>query len=67
MGAQLKTRRVSVAYADKLAVSMLKDQRMTAVLTTLTSIYSSLGMQNKAEEIVNALPLQRILIAMERW
>ena len=33
---------------------MLKILIMMPYLTTLTSIYSSLGMQNKAEEIVNA-------------
>lgn len=54
MGAQLKTRQDSVAYADKLAGIYAQDPDNDAVLTTLTSIYSSLGMQNKAEEIVNA-------------
>ena len=54
MGAQLTNRQDSVAYADKLAAIYAQDPENDAVLTTLTSIYSSLGMQNKAEEIVNA-------------
>ena len=54
MGAQLNSRQDSVAYADKLAGIYAQDPDNDAVLTTLTSIYSSLGMQNKAEEIVNA-------------
>lgn len=54
MGAQLTNRQDSVAYADKLAAIYAQDPENDAVLTTLTSIYSSLGMQDKAEEIVNA-------------
>ena len=54
MGAQLTNRQDTVAYADKLAAIYAQDPENDAVLTTLTSIYSSLGMQNKAEEIVNA-------------
>ena len=54
MGAQLTNRQDSIAYADKLAAIYAQDPENDAVLTTLTSIYSSLGMQNKAEEIVNA-------------
>lgn len=54
MGAQLTNRQDSVSYADKLAGIYAQDPENDAVLTTLTSIYSSLGMQHKAEEIVNA-------------
>ena len=53
MGAQLNNRQDSVDYANKLAGIYAQDSENEAVLTTLTSIYSSLGMQNKAEEIVN--------------
>ncbi len=49
MGAQLNSRQDSVAYADKLAGIYAQDPDNDAVLTTLTSIYSSLGMQNKAK------------------
>ena len=54
MGAQLTNRQDSVSYAEKLAGIYAQDPENDAVLTTLTSIYSSLGMQSKAEEIVNA-------------
>ncbi len=53
LGAQLKTRQDSVSYAEKLAGIYAQDPENDAVLTTLTSTYSSLGMQNKAEEIVD--------------
>ena len=59
LGAQLKTRQDSVAYADKLAGIYAQDPENDAVLTTLTSIYSSLGMQSKAEEIVNVCPCKK--------
>ena len=67
MGAQLNSRQDSVAYADKLAGIYAQDPDNDAVLTTLTSIYSSLGMQNKAEENCKCCPCKEILIAMERW
>ena len=54
LGAQLKTRQDSVSYAEKLAGIYAQDPDNDAVLTTLTATYSALGMQNKAEEIVNA-------------
>ena len=54
LGSQLKTRQDSLNYADKLAGIYAQDPENDAVLTTLTSTYSALGMQNKAEEIVNS-------------
>ncbi|MDR0186810.1 UNVERIFIED_CONTAM: hypothetical protein NY100_01580 [Prevotella sp. 15_C9] len=53
LGAQLKTRQDSLAYAAKLETIYAEDPSNDAILTTLTSTYSSLGMQDKADKIVN--------------
>ena len=52
LGAQLKSRQDSINYAEKLAGIYAKDPENDAILTTLTSTYSALGMQDKAEAIV---------------
>ncbi len=54
LGAQLKTRQDSIAYAEKLEAIYSQDSSNDAVLTTLTSTYSGLGMQDKAEKLINA-------------
>lgn len=53
LGSQLTSRQDSIAYADKLAAIYAQDPSNDAVLTTLTSTYSALGMQDKADKIVN--------------
>lgn len=53
LGAQLKSRQDSINYAEKLAGIYAKDPENDAILTTLTSTYSALGMQDKAEAIVH--------------
>ncbi len=53
LGAQLKTRQDSLDYARKLEDIYTKDPSNDAVFTTLTSAYSALGMQDKAEKMVN--------------
>lgn len=54
LGAQLKTRQDSIAYAEKLEAIYSQDSSNDAILTTLTSTYSGLGMQDKAEKLINA-------------
>ena len=54
LGAQLKTRQDSIAYAEKLEAIYSQDSSNDAILTTLTSTYSGLGMQDKAEKRINA-------------
>ncbi len=54
LGAQLKTRQDSIAYAEKLEAIYSQDPSNDAILTTLTSTYSGLGMQDKAEKLINA-------------
>lgn len=53
LGAQLKNRQDSLAYVEKLEGVMVKDPNNEAVLSTLSSCYSSLGMQDKAEKLIN--------------
>ena len=53
LGAQLKTRQYSIAYAEKLEAIYSQDSSNDAILTTLTSTYSGLGMQDKAEKLIN--------------
>ena len=54
LGAQLKTRQDSIAYVEKLETIYSQDSSNDAILTTLTSTYSGLGMQDKAEKLINA-------------
>lgn len=54
LGAQLKTREDSVAYAQKLETIYQEDPENEPVLTSLTSTYNALGMQSKAESILDA-------------
>ncbi len=53
LGAQLKTRQDSLGYAQKLEGIYAEDSSNDAILTTLTSTYSALGMQDKAEKLIN--------------
>lgn len=52
-GSQLKTREDSVAYAKKLEDSYAQNPENDAILTTLISTYNAIGMQDKAETLIN--------------
>ncbi|MBF1497849.1 tetratricopeptide repeat protein [Prevotella pallens] len=54
LGSQLKTREDSIAYANKLAEIYTQDPSNEAILSTLASTYNSLGMGDKAMQIIDA-------------
>lgn len=53
MGSQLKTRQDSLAYVNKLASIYEQDPTNDALLSTLASTYNSLGMGDKAMQIID--------------
>lgn len=53
LGSQLQTREDSLSYASKLEALLAKDPENGSILTSLATTYSGLGMQEKAENLVN--------------
>lgn len=53
LGSQLKTHTDSIAYSEKLSDMYAKDNTNESVFSSLISIYSSLGMKNKAEKLID--------------
>lgn len=52
LGSQLQTREDTLAYAKKLEAIYAEDPSNEAILTSLSSTYSALGMMDKAEKII---------------
>ncbi len=53
LGSQLQTREDSLSYANKLETLLAQDPENGSILTSLATTYSGLGMQDKAEALVN--------------